>query len=712
MIIQNGKTFHLCGKDSSYILYINEYGDLLHYYYGTRIADRDYSQYVPFYAVGVREPGEYGLTKVSQEYPAYGHIDMGLPAYTVVNKDGNAISRLRYKSHIIYDGKYTFCGMPSLYAGDSSVQTLEVTLEDAIAGFSVVLYYSVFDDYNVITRCAKITNISPEPLSITRAMSAHLDLPVGNYDTVHFAGWWGRERDLERTSLQKGQIVEMSSARGGSGHQVNPFVMVSTPDANETAGAVYGFSLIYSGDHATLAAMDVNRRVRVSMGINPLNFSWKLAEKESFMTPECVMAYSGAGFEAISHQYHALYRNHLCKSKWAQRPRPVLLNNWEGTSFHFTEEKLLSMAKSAAAVGCELFVLDDGWFGVRDDDTTSLGDWRVNLNKLPEGLGGLAQKINALGLKFGIWMEPEMVSPDSDLYRAHPDWAIAVPRREGAQGRNQLILDLSRAEVRAYVVASIRSVLLSANIAYVKWDMNRDMTDRPVLGYSHRYILGLYQVLEQVTTEFPEVIFEGCAAGGGRFDPGILAYMPQIWTSDNSDAVSRLQIQYSTSFAYPLSAMSAHVTAVPNHQTQRQTSLGLRGAVAMTGSFGYELDITECSPEELDRIREQIVRWKQYEHVMRKGTFYRLQNPFEGEYCAWQTVSDDGSEVIVMAARRFMKPDLLDPRLKLRGLLPEALYEWLETGQTYYGSELMYMGLELPYSRHDFAFFDITLQRK
>ncbi len=686
MIIKNGSTFHLMGRNISYIICINEYGDVVHYYYGGKIADRDYSANIPWYVKNrnIAPKDETSLLNAAQEYPAYGYNDLRTPAYTVVNGEGNAVSRLKYKSHKIYDGKYSVDGMPSLYKGENHAMTLEITLEDETAGFAAILYYSVFDEYDIITRSVKIVNTSGAQIEVTRAMSVSLDLPVGEYEMIHFYGHWAKEREMVRTHIQPGSTPQVSGACGISGHGVNPFVIVCAPGTDETHGEAYGFSLIYS---------------------------WKLACGESIMTPECVMAYSPCGFETLSHSYHDVYRRNLCKSKWSGLDRPVLINNWEGTYFDFSEEKLLAIAKKAAEAGCELFVLDDGWFGKRDDDTSSLGDWYVNKNKLPNGISGLAEKINAMGLKFGLWFEPEMVSPDSDLYRAHPDWAIHVPGREGAQMRSQLILDLSRDDVCEYVIKSVSKILSSANISYVKWDMNRYMTDRPSLGYSHKYTLGFYRIMDAICTAFPEVLFEGCAAGGGRFDPGVLAYMPQIWTSDNSEAVARLKIQYGTSFAYPMSSISAHITAVPNHQSLRSVSLGMRGAVAMTGSFGYELDITKLSEQEFEEVKEQIKQYKELRTLLRTGRFYRLQNPFEGEYCAWETVSEDGSKAFTLAARAFFTVGMIAERLKLRGLLCDAMYERAETGERYYGSELMNRGIELRYEDHDFSYETITLKR-
>lgn len=713
MIYENGKTIHLRGKNISYVLFVNKNGDLVHYHFGAPIADRDYSDYTPWYADlrSYAPQGEVGLEHIKQEYPAFGHMDLRKPAYTVINGDKNPISRLKYKSHKVYDGKYSVDGMPSLFAGNNKVQTLEVTLTDKIAGFDAVLYYSVYDEYDIITRSVRFTNTGEKEISVTRALSTNIDLPKGEYEAVYFEGMWTRERQLQRVSVNNSATLELSNARGGSGHHLNPFSVVCRKNTTETMGEAYGFSLIYSGDHATFMSKDNHGFMRVQMGINPHNFEWCLKPNDSFMAPECVMCYSADGFEGLSKNYHSVYSNNLCRSKWSKLPRPVLINNWEGTEFDFDEDKILSMAELGKKIGCELFVLDDGWFGKRDSDTCSLGDWYVNTDKLPSGIDGLAKKINDLGLEFGLWFEPEMINPDSDLYRAHPDWAIHVPNREGALHRSQYILDLSRDDVCDYIIKSVNNILASANITYVKWDMNRYMTDHPSLGYSHKHVLGLYRIMDGICSAFPDILFEGCASGGGRFDPGVLAYMPQIWTSDNSDAVDRLKIQYSTSFAYPISSISAHVTASPNGFTNRMTSLDFRGAVAMTGAFGYEFDITKMNEDELMALKEQSERYKELRNTFIDCSFYRLSSPYESEYCAWETVSKDGNTVILFASVRLYQGNTIPPMVKLRGLDSEARYENKETGEWWYGSELMNYGIEPMYPNGDFKCMNILLNK-
>ncbi|MBR0366403.1 MAG: alpha-galactosidase, partial [Clostridia bacterium] len=587
--------------------------------------------------------------------------------------------------------------------GNSSAQTLEAVLYDDVTGLEVRLFYTVFDEYNIIARNVVFVNKSDADMEILRAYSMCLDLPTADYNMIHFAGSWGRERDMINTPLKMGIKAEAANARGGSGHQMNPFVMITSPDADEERGEVYGFSLIYSGNHSTVAEVDEQGAVRVMQGINPYRFKWELAPGESFYTPQSVLCYSDAGFGKMSREYHDVYRNRLMKSKYAKLERPILINNWEGTYFNFTEKKLIDMAKTAKAAGVELFVLDDGWFGKRNDDRRSLGDWKVNYDKLPSGLDGLAKKINALGMKFGLWFEPEMVNPDSELYRLHPDWAVKTAEREPVEQRNQLILDLSRDDVCQYIINAVSEVLKNANIEYVKWDMNRQMTDMPYVGYNHKYILGYYRIMSAITSAFPDVLFEGCSAGGGRFDPGVLAYMPQIWTSDNSDAVARLKIQYATSMCYPVYSISSHVTASPNHQCGRVTTLKTRADVAYAGTFGYELDITAATDAEFGEIQEQIAFEKDIRAIMCHGDLYRLKNPFETNYCAWEVVSEDKSHVFVFACRVLVTARKREAKLKLAGLEPDRMYKNKKTGMIYGGDMLMYKGISIDYKQMDFA---------
>ena len=713
MIIKNNNTFHLQGRNISYIMAVDSFGNLIHIHYGRKLHDKDYdktnTKYVNWAAY---DENNITLENTQQEYPSYGHTDLRNPAYTVKNVDGNSISQLKYKDYTIKENYIPEIeGMPSLFIENKSAQTLEITLEDKISGVEVVLSYSVFDDYDVILRNTRIHNISDSTIEIDSAYSANLDIAKGNYDLIYFSGGWGREREFCRSEIQQGAKIDISNARGGSGHTLNPFIMVSEHNADEDKGNVYGFSLIYSGNHSSMIECDQYGNIRVQQGINPFMFKWTLEKGESFVTPQCVMCYSENGIGGLSRELNDVYRTNLCRSKWADKDRPILINNWEATYFDFDEDKLLSIAKRAKEAGVELFVLDDGWFGTRNDDFSGLGDWTVNYDKLPSGIDGLAKKINDIGLKFGLWFEPEMVNPDSDLYRAHPDWAISVPNRISSLSRNQLILDLSRDDVCDYIITAVSDVLKSANIEYVKWDMNRPMTDMPYEGYNHKYTLGFYKLMDAITGAFPNILFEGCSGGGGRFDAGVLAYIPQIWTSDNSDAAARLKIQYATSMGYPVSAISAHVTAVPNHQNGRITSLKMRADTAYAGVFGYELDITKMSDTELAEIKKQVETVKKLRTRMRTGDFYRILSPYETNYCSWEMVSKDKKEVFFYSAKIFSVANSHDIRIKLKGLDAEAKYMDTVTGEVYGGDELMYYGVEPKYDMHDFASYTMMLNR-
>ena len=713
MIIKNNNTFHLQGRNISYIMAVDSFGNLIHIHYGRKLHDKDYDKTNTKYANwAAYDENNITLENTQQEYPSYGHTDLRNPAYTVKNVDGNSISQLKYKDYTIKENYIPEIeGMPSLFIGNKSAQTLEITLEDKISGVEVVLSYSVFDDYDVILRNTRIHNISDSTIEIDSAYSANLDIAKGNYDLIYFSGGWGREREFCRYEIQQGAKIDISNARGGSGHTLNPFIMVSEHNADEDKGNVYGFSLIYSGNHSSMIECDQYGNIRVQQGINPFMFKWTLEKGESFVTPQCVMCYSENGIGGLSRELNDVYRTNLCRSKWADKDRPILINNWEATYFDFDEDKLLSIAKRAKEAGVELFVLDDGWFGTRNDDFSGLGDWTVNYDKLPSGIDGLAKKINDIGLKFGLWFEPEMVNPDSDLYRAHPDWAISVPNRISSLSRNQLILDLSRDDVCDYIITAVSDVLKSANIEYVKWDMNRPMTDMPYEGYNHKYTLGFYKIMDAITGAFPNILFEGCSGGGGRFDAGVLAYMPQIWTSDNSDAAARLKIQYATSMGYPVSAISAHVTAVPNHQNGRITSLKMRADTAYAGVFGYELDITKMSDTELAEIKKQVETDKKLRTLMRTGDFYRILSPYETNYCSWEMVSKDKKEVFFYSAKIFSVANSHDIRIKLKGLDAEAKYMDTVTGEVYGGDELMYYGVEPKYDMHDFASYTMMLNR-
>lgn len=712
MIIKNDCTFHLLGKNTSYILIIGPQGDLLHYYYGNKLKKRNYSAMLPQKGVPVfcTEHQHITLELFQQEYPSYGYTDLRHPAYIVENSDLNSISHLKFKSYEIeYDSVQQIIGLPHLFLGDKTAQTLKINLYDDIIDFGVELAYTVFDEYDVILRSSRITNYSQKPITLESAYSMNLDLPKNDYDVIYFSGDWCRERDLLRLPMEQGSKLDLSNARGGSGPDINPFVIVAEKNTTETTGNAYGFTLIYSGNHSTYLECDRHKNLRIQQGINPFQFSWKLNNGESFQTPQSVLCFSPNGLGGMSRELNDVFRTNLCKSKWMNIERPILINHWEATRFDFTEDKLIEIAKKAKETGIELFVIDDGWFGCRNDDCSSLGDWFVNKKKLPSGIEGIAKKINQIGLKFGLWIEPEMISPDSDLYRTHPDWAIKVPNREPALGRNQLILDLTRDDVCQYIISSICDLIGSANIEYVKWDMNRSMSDMPYKGFNHKFYLGLYKILDAITKAFPEVLFEGCSGGGGRFDAGILAYMPQIWTSDNSDAIARLKIQYSTSMGYPISSLSNHVSATPNHQVGRVTSLKTRADVAYAGTFGYELDITKMNDHEIEILKNQIHHVRQLRSLSINGDFYRLISPYDSNYCVWSIVSKDKSEIFVMACRILNFAHIEEQKIKLQGLNPNYDYIDVLTNSLFHGDELMFTGFT-PKFEGDFSTYTLHLK--
>jgi alpha-galactosidase len=706
----NAKSFHLTAKNTSYILQVHEDGYLSHVYFGMRLKNFNVDNLLvvkPGSSFSPNPiPSNYALSldTLPQEYPSYGTSDFRAPAYSVQLENGSTITDLRYESHTIIHGKPKLEGLPATYVEDNDdAQTLEITMFDSLIGLKVILSYTVYEEFDVITRNVKFLNCSNKDLKLLRALSMSIDFNNSNYDFLHLHGSWGRERHIERTPLLVGnQSIE--SRRGSSSHNQNPFIALLSKDATEEHGDVYGFSLVYSGSFLAQAEVDQYKTTRVSMGINPFDFSWLLKPSESFQTPEVVMVYSSNGLGEMSRTYHKLYRKRLCRGIYRDKTRPILVNNWEATYFDFNDEKIENIGKAAKDLGIELFVLDDGWFGKRDSDNCSLGDWVVDKNKLPNGLDNLANRINNLGLQFGLWFEPEMVSPDSDLYRAHPDWCLHVPGRYRTEGRHQLVLDLSREDVCDYIIDSLSAILNSVNISYVKWDMNRNMTEigskclpaERQRETAHRYMLGLYKVYEKLTTAFPNILFEGCSGGGGRFDPGILYYMPQIWTSDDTDAIERLKIQYGTSIVYPISTMGAHVSAVPNHQVHRKTSLKMRGDVAMLGNFGYELDLTKFNDDEKETVKQQINAYKELRKLIQFGDMYRLLNPFDSTEASFMVVSEDKTEAFVSYFRVLAIPNGPIRRLYLRGLDPDKNYSVKSIDGIFGGDELMYGGITIP----------------
>ena len=703
---EKSQTFHLTNGRISYLMKVLPNGTLGQLYFGRAIRDReDFDHLLEFASRPMSScvfEGNpcFSLEHCRQEYPSHGSTDFRRPAVELRQPNGSRIPSFVYHSHTVAPGKPALKGLPATYCEqDSEAETLTIRLRDELLNVSVYLNYTLFASHPALARSARIVNEGGLELHLTHAMSLSLDLPDMEYELLHFSGAWGRERHLKVRKLEQG-VQSVESLRGHSSHNHNPFVMLRRPGTDEDQGEVLGFSLVYSGNFLAQAEVDTWDTTRITLGINPFGFDWKLEPGQGFQTPEAVAVYSHQGMGAMSRTFHTLYRSRLARGEWRDRPRPILINNWEATYFNFDEDKLVSIAQAAKRDGVELFVLDDGWFGARRSDRAGLGDWIANPELLPQGIPGLAERIEALGMRFGLWFEPEMVNRDSDLYRAHPDWLLQTPGRTPSHGRNQFVLDFSRPEVVDRVHAMMADILSGAKVSYVKWDMNRSITE----AYStalppdrqgevfHRYILGVYDLYERLTSAFPHVLFESCASGGGRFDPGMLYYAPQAWTSDDSDAAERLKIQYGTSFCYPVVSMGAHVSAVPNHQVNRATPLSTRANVAYFGTFGYELDLNRLTSEEREQVRAQIAFMKEHRDVIQFGDFYRLLSPFQGNYTAWMAVSPDRRTALVGWYKTLNEVNGPFRRLRLRGLDPALCYT-VDGTSAHYGDELMEVGL-------------------
>lgn len=710
------KIFTLETDHTMYQMQADAYGVLRHLWYGAKTGcDMSYLQDYPdvgfsgnIYAVG--NDRTYSLDTLPLEYAGAGVGDFRMPAVAAVHADGSSALDLRYYSHTVKPGKYGIEGLPAVYAAEDEAETLEVVLRDTASAVEVTLLYAVLPALDLVTRCARIRNLGETPVTLTKAASLCLDISRGSWEWVHFHGRHAMERQMERRLLFHG-IQEIGSTRGTSSHHQNPTVLLCTPDCTETAGACIGAALVYSGSHQTRLECDQLGQVRMVMGIHPDLFRWELKAGETFSTPEVMLSYSDTGLETLSHHFHQAIREHICRGKYQLAERPVLINNWEATYFGFDTEKILHIAEEAARLGVDMLVLDDGWFGKRDDDCSGLGDWFVNETKLSGGLHDLVEKIKGMGMRFGIWFEPEMISEDSDLYRKHPDWAIRIPDRAPMRSRYQLVLDMANPEVQEYLFRVMSNVLHSADISYVKWDMNRSISDwytRTLPAdrqgeMPHRYVLGLYALLERLTAAFPDVLFEGCSGGGGRFDAGMLYYCPQIWCSDDTDAYERTKIQYGTSFFYPVSAVGSHVSTVPNHQTGRITPFETRGTVAMAGSFGYELDLNLLSDGEKQEVAEQIRQFKTYGPLIHNGKYYRLTNPMAEDAALWEFAAQDGSEVLVQGMLFHAEANVLRRTVQLRGLDAEKRYRLDGTEQVYTGAALMAGGVLLPKAWGDYT---------
>ena len=707
---EKDRTFTLQTKNTTYQMQVDRYGFLLHLYYGKK-TDGCMDYLLTYYDRGFSgnpyDAGEdrtYSMDTLPQEFPCYGNGDFRSTAFAVENADGSMSCDLRYKSHKIFDGKYNLQGLPAVYASEEEAQTLEILMEDPVTGVKVVLLYGVLPAQDIITRSVSVKNESSGKIYLNKIESASLDFLYGDYELLTFYGRHAMERNVQRVPVVHG-TQKIGSVRGTSSHQYNPMMILAEKETTEEKGNCYAMSFVYSGCFQGEVLKDQLNQTRMMLGLQEEAFRYPLETGEMFQAPEVILSYSSEGMNRLSQNLHHCIRQHICRGKYKEEIRPILINSWEAAYFDFTGDTIYELAKAAKEVNIDMLVMDDGWFGKRDDDNSGLGDWFVNEKKLGGTLGNLIKRINDLGVKFGIWIEPEMVSEDSDLYRKHPDWALTVPGRNPVRSRNQLVLDFSRKEVVDEIYDQICKVLDQGNIEYVKWDMNRSLMDvyssvtRDQGRVLHDYVLGLYDFLERLVQRYPNLLIEGCSGGGGRFDAGMMYYTPQIWCSDNTDAIDRLRIQYGTSFGYPVSVVGSHVSAVPNHQTGRKTPLHTRGVVAMSGTFGYELNLMKLSEEEKQEIREQIAEYKSYAPIIQNGLYYRLSNPTTEEICAWEFVHTDEKEqskVLLNIVMQVIHGNMTVNYVKLQGLEETAVYREEKSGKRYTGAALMYGGMPLP----------------
>ncbi|RGF73956.1 alpha-galactosidase [Ruminococcus sp. AF31-14BH] len=707
---EKDRIFTLQTKNTTYQMQVDRYGFLLHLYYGKK-TDTCMDYLLTYYDRGFSgnpyDAGEdrtYSMDTLPQEFPCYGNGDFRSTAFAVENVDGSMSCDLRYKSHKIFDGKYNLEGLPAVYASEEEAQTLEILMEDPVTGVKVVLLYGVLPAQDIITRSVSVKNESSGKIYLNKIESASLDFLYGDYELLTFYGRHAMERNVQRVPVVHG-TQKIGSVRGTSSHQYNPMMILAEKETTEDKGNCYAMSFVYSGCFQGEVLKDQLNQTRMMLGLQEEAFRYPLETGEMFQAPEVILSYSSEGMNRLSQNLHHCIRQHICRGKYKEEIRPILINSWEAAYFDFTGDTIYELAKAAKEVNIDMLVMDDGWFGKRDDDNSGLGDWFVNEKKLGGTLGNLIKRINDLGVKFGIWIEPEMVSEDSDLYRKHPDWALTVPGRNPVRSRNQLVLDFSRKEVVDEIYDQICKVLDQGNIEYVKWDMNRSLMDvyssvtRDQGRVLHDYVLGLYDFLERLVQRYPNLLIEGCSGGGGRFDAGMMYYTPQIWCSDNTDAIDRLRIQYGTSFGYPVSVVGSHVSAVPNHQTGRKTPLHTRGVVAMSGTFGYELNLMKLSEEEKQEIREQIEEYKRYAPIIQNGLYYRLSNPTTEEICAWEFVHTDEKEqskVLLNIVMQVIHGNMTVNYVKLQGLEETAVYREEKSGKRYTGAALMYGGMPLP----------------
>lgn len=712
---QKKHLFKLDTDNTTYIIGVSEEGYLGHVYYGRRMqqAGAGYllrMEEAPFTPSRNKREKLTFLDFFPMEYPTGGIGDFRESCLNVRNAQGCMGAELFYQDHEIMKGKPALEGLPASFGKEDEVETLKILCSDPILGLQVELCYSAFAKEDVITRSVKVINDGSQTLYLEKVYSACIDMDNRDFEMISLCGAWARERHIQQGKVQYGKQM-VSSARGESSHQEHPFLALVTPGTNQEQGEVYAMNFVYSGNFIAQAELSQFNQVRMVMGIHSEEFCWKLEPGTAFQTPEVVMVYSAEGLGKMTHSFHDFYREHMIRSPYQYRRRPVLINNWEATYFNFNTEKLLDIAREAKACGIEMLVMDDGWFGKRNSDDCSLGDWDVNEEKLTTGLPDLVKKVNEIGLEFGIWFEPEMVSPDSNLYRAHPDWAIQIQGREAAQGRAQYVLDISRKEVRDYVYECVAKVLRNAPISYVKWDMNRLLCDMGSFALApdqqqelfHRYTLGVYELQERLVQEFPNLLLENCSSGGGRFDPGMLYYSPQIWCSDDTDAIERLRIQEGTALIYPMSSIGAHVSDCPNHAVGRSTPFKTRGHVALAGTFGYELDITRISEEERAQIPGQVEMCHKYQALIQAGDYYRIESWTDKKpYDCWEVAAKDGSQALVTYVQLLGIARPHSRVIRLKGLEPGGQYQLEGTDEMYTGEELMYGGFLAKGMKGDF----------
>ena len=710
------RIFTLTTAHTTYQMQADAQGYLLHLYYGARTAgemdyllnygDRGFSGN-PNSAGNNRT---YSLDALPQEYPSLGTGDFRNYALNIENADGSQCCNLVYITHEIVAGKYTLKGLPFVRAEENEAETLKIILEDPVTKVELHLLYGVLEKEDIITRSVIIKNAGKAPVTVKKAQSACLDFLHGDYDLIKFYGRHAMERNMERMPVSH-ESTRIGSRRGSSSHQYNPGVILAGKNTNEDSGSCYGMLFVYSGNFLVEAEKDQYDQTRIQMGLTDELFAYPLEAGAEFTAPEVILSYTNKGLSRLSQQYHHCIMNHICQGKYVHANRPVLINSWEAAYFEFTGDTIVELAKEAKELGIDMVVMDDGWFGKRNDDNSSLGDWYVNEEKLGGTLTKLIERVNAEGVKFGIWIEPEMVNEDSELYREHPDWAITIPGRKPVRSRNQLVLDFSRKEVRDEIFKRICAVLDQGNVEYIKWDMNRSLADIYAPNVTYDYVLGVYDFLEKLTNRYPDILIEGCSGGGGRFDAGMLYYTPQIWCSDNTDAINRTRIQYGTSFFYPVAAMGSHVSAVPNHQTGRVTSMHTRGVAAMSGTFGYELNPALLNAEEKAEIRAQLAQYREYQELIREGDYYRLSNPFQDNFAAWMVVSDDRAKALVSVIRLTAEANPPAAYVTLKGMEEDAFYREKTTGKVYPGAALMEAGILLPAAVSEYEAYQIELER-